>query len=159
MRKASRSKCKGILSCHQDKINKRNECWGWLGQKLNFPVMKERTDFSHAKGVTCSSAGRKAESFTLHAWDWLIFPIQKLYDLASTDAFCGIAEGCVWCNIWEFPWRLHKLVCEAARAFVAEKENEGLTVVPELSVVLQHTGITKLVSPALALFAASRLLK
>lgn len=49
-------------------------------------------------------------------------------------------------------WRSHKLLHEAAYAFAAEKENEGLAIVPEVNVVLQHTSSAKLVNPVLTLF-------
>lgn len=51
---------------------------------------------------------------------------QKLKDLASTDGFCALQNEVCGAVVGSF-----LMVCDTACAFVAEKGNEGLAVVPD----------------------------
>lgn len=59
---------------------------------------------------------------------------QKLQDLGSTDVVYALQNEVRGAIVETF-----LMARDTGRGFVAEKENEGLAVVPEVSAVLRHT--------------------
>lgn len=152
MRKISRNKCKGILSSHQDKIKKDKLVLRVTVIEAKFPYNERNDRFQPYQSGYVQLGGQKGWILCASCMKLVVLSYTKAPGFSPTDVFCGIAEGCVWCNIWEFLEGCTSSLCEAGHAFASEKENWGLALVPEVTVVLWDTWIAKLVNPALPPF-------
>lgn len=151
MRKISRNKCKGILSSHQDKIKKDKLVLMVTVMEAKFPYNERNDRFQPYQSGYVQLGGQKGWILCASCMKLVVLSYTKAPGFSPIDVFCGIAEGCVWCNIWEF---LEGCTSSLVRQDTLLRQRKKIKVwlLCQKWLVLRDTWIAKLVNPALPLF-------